>query len=131
MTPFALLPMELFALADAGIHVIQSQTDWNSFIQPAGLYFGGTPTATPQPAPVDFTTQMVITAGEPAPCNNTSQTITNVCVGPTQVTVYVTQDTCVTCPQCNMASMYCSIDSAVVVPKSDLPVSIVYTYITN
>ena len=130
MTPVT-IPIGYYGLADSGVHVIQNTAQWNAFIQPTGLVILNltpVPTPTPPPSPVDFAGQMIITAGVPQPCDNTSVAITEVCVGPTQVTIYVTYNTCVTCPICNMGSTYASIQSAVAVPQSSLPVSIISTY---
>ncbi len=130
MTP-VIMPLALLPLADSGIHVIQNMVQWDQFCQPGGnlVYFTPVPTPTPPPAPVNFANQMIISAGDPQPCDLTTTTITDVCVGPSQVTVYVTSQTCNTCLQCNLASSYTNLSSMVAVPQSNLPVSVVYTYV--
>ena len=118
-------------LADAGVHVIQNTIQWNDFNQSGGFFFFATPTPMPTPLPpVDFSSQMIITAGDPQHCDLTSSTITNVCEGPTNVTIYVTSSTCISCFSCGLASSYTNINSAEAVSQSNLPVSIVYTYVS-
>ena len=125
----------MYGLANSGVHVLHNPTEWNNFSSNGylTLTFAGTPTPSPgvPTPPVDFNTQMVVVAAVPEPCDNTTLTITDVCVGPTEVTVDVTASTCITCPMCNMASMYCMVTSAVAAPQSSLPVSVIYTYISH
>jgi len=132
MTPVTLTG-GMYALSNAGIHVLHNAAEYDAFVAATSLNFISltpVPTATPAAPPVDFSQQMIVTAGMPQPCDNTTLTLTNVCVGPTQVTINATYDTCGTCPQCNVASMYASV-YAVAVPQSSLPVSIVASYITH
>lgn len=130
VTPIT-MPLLTYKFADSGIQVIQNAAQWYSFDVPGGIVFYPTPVPTPAPPPppVDFNNQMIVTAGEPQPCNNTVLTITNVCEGPNFVTVYVTSSTCTSCPMCNVAADYCLV-TAVAVPQCNLPVSVVTTYVT-
>jgi len=130
MTPITGLYGPL-ALADSGIQVIKTTAQWDNFVAQTPPYISLTPTPTPSNPPVNFTSQMIITAGVPEPCDNTSVSITNVCESPSQVTVYVTSTTCTTCPYCNMASEYTDLESMVAVPFSNAPVSVVTTSINN
>ena len=141
MTPVTLSgPYSLNWLA-SGVTVIRDLATWNSYF----TYVQGTnpsfpiipvtpgPSPTPIPPPVDFTTQMVVLENLRETCNNLGEmvTITNVCVGPTQVTVDVTDSVCGSCPVCNNTMATQLITSIVAVPRSDLPVSVVTTTVTH
>lgn len=129
MTPVTVTLGNL-SLADSGVQVIQNAAQWKTFSTAAGPFVYLTPTPTPPPPPVNFANQMIITAGVPQPCDNTSVTITNVCEGPSQVLIYVTYTTCASCVMCEMASEYTELGSIVAVPQSSLPVSVVTTNIS-
>lgn len=122
------------ALGNAGVYVLHNLTEWNNYIantyQPIA-FIGPTPTPTPVPIPpVNFATQMLIVAAVPEPCDNTTLTITSVCESPSLVTVNVTAADCTSCPQCNVASAYSMVTSAVAVPLSNQPVTVITTTVT-
>ena len=129
-TPVA-MPSGIYSLLDSGVQVIHDSPEWNQYASSplaVVIYPTPQPTPTPIPTPVDFTQQMLVVAAIPQPCYNTTLTITDVCEGPSQVTVYVDSSSCASCPMCNMASRWAMITSAVAVPQSSLPVSVVYSY---
>lgn len=142
MTPVSIPAPYAMAWPASGVTVIRDLATWNSYF----TYVNGTnphlpiylpPAATPTPVPppplpVNFSNQMVVLENLMETCNNIGETvtITNVCVGPTQVTVNVADSVCTTCPFCNNDSATQVITSAVAVPQSSLPVTVVYTTTT-
>jgi len=100
--------------------VIRSSADWQAFNSyPTGLIFP-TPVMTPViPAPpVDFATQMLIVMISPV-CPTSSLVVTNVCEGPSQITVSATNTQA--CFICNLGTSW-GYASALAVPQSNLPI---------
>lgn len=108
------------ALSNSGVRVIHDRTEWDA-------YYKDLPGTDPTPIlpPIDFTSQMLVIAAVPAPCNNTTLTITKVCEDSDLVTVYVTSTSCPNCANCMIMPNSADITSEVAVPLSKLPVSIV------
>lgn len=107
-----------------GPMVIRNSSDWNTFCSYSTgiVYISGTPTPTPTP-PVDFTKQMLILYMTVV-CPTSTLQVTNVCEGPTQVTV--SANNLLACVFCNSASSSGNME-ALVVPQSSLPVVWNYT----
>ena len=127
-----LTPTDSVALGVYANAVIHNQTEWVQFLSQPGTnpYNSPTPPSVPTPGapPVNFSQQMLVVIAGGCPCDSlTTQTITDVCVGPTQVTVYVTADTCFSCMICQWVPSYGCVVQEVAVPQSSLPVSWVIT----
>jgi hypothetical protein len=109
----------------AGPSLIRSQADWLTFWSNGtgqiAFYIPPAPSPTPMPPPappVDFSKQMLIMMIAPV-CPSSSLQITNVCEGPTQVTVFA--NNVAACVMCNMSASW-GYAAAIAVPQSNLPV---------